>query len=69
MNNEVSTMNPNQSTNEKDVYALLNELSETEQQILQNIIRLEKDYLDKEGSFTAAQLPDEFSKLIKKEYI
>jgi len=65
----VNIMNPEQSTNEKDVYALLSELSKTEQQILQNIIRLEKDYLDKEGSFTAAQLPDEFSKLIKKEYI
>ena len=60
-------MNPNQSNSENDVYALLSELSETEQQILQNIIRLEKDYLDTEGSFTAAQLPDEFSKLIKKE--
>ena len=62
-------MNSSQSANEKDVYTLLNELTPIEQQILQNIIRLEKDYLDKEGSFTAAQLPDEFSKLIKKEYI
>ncbi len=69
MNYEVNSMNPNQSSNEQDVYALLNNLTEIEQQILQNIIRLEKDYLDKEGSFTAAQLPDEFSKLIKKEYI
>lgn len=65
----MNSMNPNQSTNEKDIHELLDTLSETEQQILQNIIRLEKDYLDKEGSFTATQLPDEFSKLIKKEYI
>lgn len=57
------------SSNEKNVNALLDELSKTEQRILQNIIRLEKAYLDKEGSFTAAQLPDEFSKIIKKEYI
>lgn len=65
----MNMMSQNHSNSENDVYALLSELSETEQQILQNIIRLEKDYLDKEGSFTAAQLPDEFSKLIKKEFI
>lgn len=65
----MNMMSQNHSNSENDVYTLLSELTETEQQILQNIIRLEKDYLDKEGSFTAAQLPDEFSKLIKKEYI